>query len=275
MSTNDLGVVLALDEAGSFSGAARLMGVAHTTISRKLRALEEHYQTRLFEASGDGGVLTAEGERLAASARRIEAELGAVERDIIGRDHRLAGKVTLTTVDILAWHYMPTLAAFRTRYPDISLAVETGAELRSLSRREAEMALRLSNAPDEYLFGRRVGRFSFCPYVAAPLAAPGTDLPSFAWLEYSARDCAGPANRWLDRNVPSDAPRGSVPTPLAMLRAVSCGLGAGLLPRQVADTMPELVRLSDTPAFEIDVWLLTAPEIRNTARIRAVFSAFA
>jgi DNA-binding transcriptional LysR family regulator len=271
MKAPDLSVIAALESAGTFTGAARQLGVAHTTIARKLAALEIHYGTRLADRRDDGVVLTPEGERLLLSARRIEAELAGVERDITSRDHRLTGHIKLTTVDVLAWIYMPVLSRFRAQNPKIELAVEIGTEPRNLSRREAEVALRATNSPDEHLFGRKLTTLDFRPYAWADLAAAPEAL---TWIEYGNRDCSQPAARWLQRTHPGAQPQASVPTPLMMLRAVEMGLGAGLVPSIVAETSPDLVKLSDDVAFSIDVWLLTPMELRQTARIRALFETF-
>ncbi|MCP8884186.1 LysR family transcriptional regulator [Devosia sp. XJ19-1] len=270
MQPADLTIVAALETAGTFTGAARLLGVAHTTVSRKLKDLEAHYGARLADRRDDGVILTAEGERLLESARRIEAELAGLERDITGRDHRLTGHIKLTTVDALAWLYMPVLGRFRARHPQIDLALEVGSELRNLSRREAEVALRATNAPDDHLYGREVGQLEFFAYARADIA--GDDM--MPWLEYGNRDCSQPASRWLRRHHPSVRPEASVPTPLMMHRAVESGLGAGLVPSALAEQSPGLVRLSDAPAFAISIWLLTPMELRQTARIRALFEAF-
>lgn len=272
MQAADLAIITALESARSFTGAARQLGVAHTTVSRKLKELEAHFGTRLADRRDDGVVLTPEGERLLESARRIETELAGLERDIAGRDHRLTGHVTLTTVDALAWLYLPTLTQFRTRHPQIELALEVTAEPRNLSRREAQVALRATNAPDDHLFGRQLGRLDFFPYAAADLADLGPEMP---WLEYGGTDCSQPAGRWMRRNHPLVRPGASLPTPLMMFRAVAGGLGAGLVPSALAETAPGLVRLEETPAFSIGIWLLTPMELRQTARIRALFEAFA
>ncbi|MHA6298047.1 LysR family transcriptional regulator [Devosia sp. CAU 1758] len=271
MQLTDLSIIAALESAGTFTGAARVLGVAHTTVSRKLKDLEAHFGARLADRRDDGVVLTTEGERLLESARRIEAELACLERDITGRDHRLTGHIKLTTVDALAWLYMPTLSRFRARHPQIDLAVEIGSELRNLSRREAEVALRATNSPDDHLFGRKLGQLDFYPYARADLAADPAAMP---WLEYGNRDCSQPASRWLRRAHPSVRPQAAVPTPLMMLRAVECGLGAGLVPAVLAEQAADLVILSDDVAFSIGIWMLTPMELRQTARIRALFDAF-
>ena len=270
MNAADLAIITALESAGSFSAAARQLNVAHTTVSRKLRELEKHFGTLLADRRDDGVVLTPEGERLAQTARRIEAELVGVEKAIAGRDHSLTGHITLTTVDVLAWHFLPTLSVFRQRHSNIELTVEVGTEVRSLSRRQAEVALRLTNAPDEHLFGRRLGQLEFYPYVHESLVGSET-LP---WLEYGNRDCSQPAARWLRKTHPLVQPQTRLPTPLIMLRAVEAGLGAGLVPSALADAVGGLERLSDEPAFTMDIWLLAPMELRQTARIRALFEAF-
>lgn len=271
MRSADLAVITALEKSGTFSGAARLLGVSHTTVSRKLADLEHHYGARLAERRDDGISLTPEGERLLVTARRIEGELMLLERDITGRDHSLSGHIKFTTVDVLAWLYMPVLSGFRAAHPQIELAVEIGTEVRNLSRREAEIALRATNNPDDHLYGRRLGQLDFYPYVRDGLEGGAGAVP---WLEYGNRDCSQPASRWLRRTHPDIRPQVSVPTPLVMAQAVQSGLGAGLVPSRLADQMHGLRRLDDIPAFSIDIWLLTPMELRQTARIRALFDAF-
>lgn len=274
MGIDDFGLLAALEKAGSFSGAARALGIAHTTVARRLRQIEDHYQTRLFETADGGLVPTAAGERVLAAGQRVAAEIRALERTVQGEDQRLSGLVRLTTVDVLAWHFMPHISAFRRANPEIDLVVETSTELRSLSRREAEMALRLTNRPDEYLFGRKVGRFDFRPFVHTGHMRADMDIGTLPWIEYGGRDCAGPANRWLRETYPQAQARTQVTTPLMMLRAIEAGLGAGLLPSAIGQSRETLMPLTQSVAFSMEVWLLAPEELRHTARIRAVFDAF-
>ncbi len=273
MGPGDLTVVAMLADARTFSEAGRRLGVAHTTVARRVRELESYYSAKLFERSDDGVTPTAEGERLIAAARRIAADLASVEREIGGRDKRLTGHIRLTTVDVLAWHFMSIFAGFRRNHPGIELSLDIGTGVRSLSRREAEMALRLSNGPDEALYGRRIGQFSFVPVVAAELSASDpADLP---WIEFGERDCATPASKWMKTHVAPERIGACVPTPLVMLRAVEAGMGAGLVPAELVRGRDDLHVLDEEPAFEMGIWLLAPPELRRLARIRAVFDAFA
>ena len=274
MGPGDLTMVAVLAEARTFSETGRRLGVAHTTVARRLRELESYYSAKLFERSEDGVSPTVEGERLVAAARRIAADLAGVERDISGRDKSPTGQVRLTTVDVLAWHYMDAMASLRRNNPGIDLLLDIGTGVRSLSRREAEMALRLSNGPDEALHGRRIGQFSFIPVVRKDLLAERGE-EDLSWIEFGERDCAAPASKWMKANVAPGRIGVSVPTPLTMFRAVEAGLGAGLVPAEMIGGRKDLQILDSQPAFEIGIWLLTALELRALARIRAVFAAFA
>jgi DNA-binding transcriptional LysR family regulator len=275
----DLAVLLAIERAGTFTSAGRLLGVAHTTVSRKLREMEAYYGTRLVERAGDRAFLTADGERAAFAAGRIEEELLTLDRAIKGTDGRLSGSITLTTVDVLAWRYMRRLHSICARNPGIELNILTGTDVKSLSRREAEVALRLTNNPEEYLFGRVIETFEFAAYarrdVAQNAASAKEGICGVPWLSYASVDCTARSKAWMRRGASRARVQGSVTTPLMMLSAVESGLGAGLLPTVVADEKAELVRLSDETAFSLDVWLLTPMELKRTARIRAVFDAFA
>jgi DNA-binding transcriptional LysR family regulator len=274
MGPADLAVVATLADARSYSEAARRLGVAHTTVARRVRELEAYYSAKLFERGENGVSPTMEGERLVALARRLESDLVAVERDIRGQDQTLSGHIRLSTVDALAWRYMATLASFRRTNPGIELSIDISQAVRSLSRREAEMGLRLSNAPDETLHGRRIGQFRFVPVVRKDLLEElGADgLP---WVEFGDRDCAAPTAKWMKANVAAERIGANVPTPLLMLRAIQAGMGAGLVPAELVEGRADLRILDEQPAFEMGIWLLTAPELRGLARIRAVFDAFA
>lgn len=244
------------------------MGVAHTTVARKLAELEAYFGAELFVRLDGGLTPTEDGQRLIETAEVIDRELAEAERAVRGRDTRLAGRVRLTTTDVLARKFMPRIAALGRRYPGIDLDLDFSTATRNLSRREAEMALRMTNAPEEHLFGRKLGRFGFFPYLRADL-----DRNAVPWITYGGRECGGHAAGWLRRQG-RDGAGLSVPTPLAMLEAIRAGAGAGLLPAEIADPEAELTRLSESEAFGLDIWLLAPPELRGNARIRAVFEVF-
>lgn len=268
-----LAVLCEFRTPSTYSAASQRLGVAHTTVARKIRELESYYGTPLVERIGDSLHLTEAGGRAADAGERIDAELATLERRISAHDENLAGTVTLTTVDILASRYMPALTAFLGRYPGIELRLDTNSAIRSLSRREAEVALRATNAPEDYLSGVMLERFEFYPYQRADMADGERPLDRLRWVDYERNECAARAENWMERNAGGARPQLYVSTPSAMLEALRNGAGAGMLPSVVAERHAELRRVSDDMSFSLDVWLLTPKELRKSARVRALFSA--
>lgn len=236
--------------------------------------MEEHFGSSLVERVGEKVRLSEAGERAADVAERMEQELAALERGISGHDDRLSGRIELTTVDLLAQRYMPSIAEFKERYSGVELLISTDVGVKSLSRREAQIALRLTNAPEDYLYGKVLERLEFHAY-AAKKFKPGTQLSCLPWLDYTSHPCASRAEDWMRRNAGGALASTFVSTPLMMLRAVQQGIGAGMLPMAIGEQEVGLRRLCDEPAFSLDVWLLAPKELRRTARVRALFECLA
>ena len=111
-SWDDLRFLLAVARTGTLSGAARRLGVNHTTVSRRIRALEERVGVRLFERLSSGWATTEAGEDMLASARRVEEEMAALDRRVLGQDARLSGTVRVAITDMMALALMPDFATF-------------------------------------------------------------------------------------------------------------------------------------------------------------------
>src|SRR5712672_1273072 len=109
MEWDDLRYVLAVAEAGSLAGAARTLGVNHTTVLRRVGAFEKHLGLRLFERLPTGYVLTAGGEELIAAARQVNDTVIELERKLAGQDLRLSGTVRVTTTDTLMGSILPEI----------------------------------------------------------------------------------------------------------------------------------------------------------------------
>lgn len=268
---DDLRVFLAVARAGSLSGAARALGVNHSTVFRRIGAFEEALGVRLFDRLPNGYVLTAAGEEMRDSALRVEEEIAALGRMITGQDLRLSGTVRITTVDMLALGLLPRhLASFRRAYPGIEIELIVGNVTLNLSRREADVALRVGNEPPEMLFGRRVGRLVFAVYGSASAYAngAGTPLEEQSWIGFDAEHEA--IVRRFAQFLPEVRPGYRVNSVAAAIAAARAGIGLAPLPCGLADLEPDLVRIAPLPdTFTLDLWLLTHEDLRRTARIRA------
>jgi molybdate transport repressor ModE-like protein len=278
---NDLRLVLAIGRAGSLTGAAQELGVNHSTAFRRLNALEDRIGVRLFERLPGGVYLpTAAGERMAETAERIETETAALDREIAGRDHRLTGQLRVTSSETLAYRLLTHhLARFRAVHPGIVVELAIDNRILSLSRREADVALRPARPKEGDLFGRKLADIGWTVYGAPGLieTLPRRDaprdlsrLPMIGW----GPDASGiNAADWLAAQVPASQFVYRTNSLVNQLVAVKAGIGLAVLPCYLGDPEPGLARFFPVPIPELsrELWIVTHGDLRRTARIRAFF----
>ncbi len=269
---NDLVYVLVLSREKSSLAAGEVLGVARTTVSRRLKALEKELGVNLFDRTPEGLVPTLAGSELIAVAERIEDEVLSVDARVRGRDTELRGELRLSTVDVLTFAFGHVFANFADRFPHVQLSITTTRERVSLSRREADVALRLSDTPPEHLIGRKVGFMQFGVYASKTLAAKleGAPLGAYPWIGW---DVGEKHINWFDQWLNDNAAGARIvfrlsDRGLSMAHAVASGIGAQILPCIVGDRDPRLTRIAPLDElFRRDLWLLTLPELRNNSRV--------
>lgn len=267
---DDLRLFLAVAREGSLSGAARVLGITHSTVFRRIGAFEERLGVRLFERLPNGYALTQAGEEMRDSTARIEEEIAALALKVAGQDQRPSGEIRITTTDLLAVGLLPRhLAAFRTEWPGIEIKVVVADTVLDLTRREADIALRIGNPADETLVGRRVGKLGFAVYAATgPIYQEAADIQAADWIGYGSAH--GPLSRRMARWWPEMRQVYRTNSINAAHAAARAGIGLAVLPYAIGDRDPELVREAPLPEeFFLDLWLLTHQDLRNTARVRA------
>lgn len=279
---DDLRTFLAIARHGTLSAAARALGVHQPTMGRRLAALEQRAGARLLLKTPRGYTLTASGEAILGNVERIEAEALAVERRITGRDVRLEGIVRITTVESFAAEVvMPILAGLRQGHPGI--AVELLADVRNLNltRREADVALRMARLDQPDLTARRIGVLGFGLYASPSyLAARGT--PAFEHggeghevILTQPELLGGAEMTWLTGILPRAVPALRTNSRYGHRAAALAGLGIACLARYLGDAVP-LVRLAPpVPPPVRELWLAVHTDIRHMPRIRAVTEALA
>lgn len=271
--------VLAVARHGSLSAAAAALGVSHSTVLRRVAALEEALETRLFDRLPGGYSLTQAGEAVRQAAERMEEARVEADRAVTGRDLRLEGTVRLTLTDTLdAFLVPPVLAAFREAYPGIAVEAMVSGAAVNLNRRDADVALRPTANPPDSAVGRRIARMNFAIYGSETyLARHGADWrqPGHFWIE---PDDNAPwlvaLRQWMRDHLRGHEVVYRTNALLANLHGARAGLGLALLPCYAADIQPELRRLGE-PLAELspDLWLLTHADLKRSARIR-VFMEF-
>lgn len=271
---NDLRLVLAIARRSSLTGAAADLGVNHSTAFRRLGALEERLGVRLFERL-PGGVYapTPAGERTAAAAERVETETAALDREILGRDARLTGRLRVTSSETLAYSLLTKhIGLFRAAHPGIAVELVIDNRILSLSRRESDVAIRVARPREGDLFGRKLADVGWTIYGTPDLVAGGglEDGPFVGWEEgvtgVNAAD-------WLAATIPADRFVYRTNSVVNQLVAARNGLGLAVLPCYLGDGETGLVRAvpEPIPALARELWIVTHADLKTTARVRAFF----
>lgn len=277
---DDLRVVLAIGRAGSLSAAARALRVSHPTVFRRLNQIEERLGVRLFERGRSGYGLTLAGEEMLALAERMESDVVALERRLAGRDLRPSGSLRVTTTDTLLIDFLsPIFAGFRLAYPAIELNIVISNEMFSLSKRDADVAVRPSSNPPESLVGRRLSTIAMAVFGHRDLlsdGAAGRSLQEFPWVGPDESLSDLPMARWLTEQELERRLVYRVNSLLGCLDAARNGIGLAVLPCYLGRASAELAQLgAPIEALESELWLLTHPDLRHVARIRSFFDYMA
>ena len=274
MDWNELRYVLAVARTGSLLQAAKELEVSHTTVGRRLKALETELGVLLFERRPDGFVPTPAGHELIEVAERVESDIGIASARVRGQDGNLRGTLRVSTAASLFHAYQYIFADFVQRYPDVDLCLATTSEPVSLAQREADVVTRFSNTPPETWFGRKIGPVQFGVYASRTMAeerGPHAPLSAFPWIGRDGGHNAAWFASWLEENAPS-APIvfRMAYEPVHVAHAVRASIGAQILPCFLADPDPYLTRIAPLdPQFRLDLWLLTLAELQSNRRIRA------
>ena len=278
MDWDDLRFFLAVSERGSISGAAKLLNVNHSTVLRRLASLEKRLGSRLFDRLPDGYAMTAQGEELRNQLRGVSEQIETAQRSLGGRDLSLSGAIRITTTDTLMHGLlMPHLAEFRNLNPAMQMEIVISNTFLSLTRREADVAVRPSNIVPENLVGRRVGCLRSAIYASKNYLKKNAKKKQGAahdWVAPEETLSHLTQTKWMREQIPEDRVVVRVDSLVGMVAAVRYGMGVGMLLCLLADEEAELVRLAE-PADELDtdLWILTHPALKGVARIKA-FTAF-
>jgi DNA-binding transcriptional LysR family regulator len=270
-----LQVFLAVARTGRMSTAARRLDVEHTTVSRRLAALEAELGVPLFYRTASGYVLTPHGHNVLSSAEAMEGAAIAVAARAREKTAAIAGRVRLALPPEFASHWLAAnLQPFRAANPYIELQILVGTRQRNLSRGEAELAVQSPMPRQQGLIATRIARTTTALYAAKSLIGNTRtrissleSLRGLPLLTYtSAFDMLQEA-KWFAPVRASDAVSVTTNSTHALLAAARAGVGVAVLPKFVARQHDDLVLLSDDLA-EHDVWLITHPEHRRDPKVR-------
>jgi DNA-binding transcriptional LysR family regulator len=272
---DDLKYFLAFARQGSMLAAAKIQGVDHSTVYRRLANLEKSLGRRLIERRLTGYRLTEVGQGLLPYVERVEEAIAAVDRYLASCDHALSGTVRVTCTPHVGERLKrtPLIETFHTRFPGLRIELVLSDRLVDLSKREADIAIRsLANEiADEALVGRKIAQGAWAIYA------------SRSYVERHGRpDCPADIARhrvvksehsggsWVGTVAPHATIAACSESSVGVVLAVKSGVGIAPLPTAVGDAESELVRVIDNvPEMSTHFYLLVHPDMQRVPRVRA------
>ena len=282
MDWNDLKIILAIGRSGSLSAASKALQMSHSTVFRRINAIEEKLGVRFFDRLPDGYNMTEAGEAATRSAEQIDEVVNGLSRELVGQDHRLQGNIRVTAPEGVSLLILrPIIAEFLVEHPDISIdLVVTGSALK-LARREADLAIRVTTNPPDTSIGRKVSDFRFAMYASNDYVKKHRNLEpnqlewlllddSHQWFSPSVWKNLGLSGLQQNQKITMRSD-----STMAIVNAAIDGLGVAPLPCFVGDGEAGLVRMfSGTAEIEkdmvLELWILMHPDLRHTARVRTL-----
>ena len=267
---DDLRYFLALTEAGTLSGAAKACGVEHTTVARRIEALERALDTRLFDRFPKGWSLTAAGKALLPHARRVGDDMDTLRRVASGRA-ALAGVVCVSAPPAFATYVLaPRLTPALRRLPGIEIDLRAEIRQADLTRREADIALRYQRPTAPGVAVRLLTEVEYGLYASADYLARHAPA-QWQFLGYDALQKDTPHQQWLD------AMRGERRYCLrsndlgTLVQAAAAGAGVAVLPHYFSRQPNGLVWIESQPCpVRRKLWILMHEDVRRSAPVRAV-----
>ncbi|HEX7478130.1 MAG TPA: LysR family transcriptional regulator [Polyangiales bacterium] len=276
ISWEDLRYLRVIAGKGSLVQAAKQLGVDHSTVSRRLSALESALGVKLFTRGAEGLVPSRALGELVPFVEEMQRQVEGIERSISGHDQRLAGKVRITTSEAISGYFVQLLSELRARYPEISVEVLSGNQAYDLLRGEADIAVRARALTEPELIARRLttavwALYATPDYIArrgrltAPEALAGHDI-----VGYDAKMAGTPGGLWFDAHGARASTALRCNSIGSALNGALVGMGIAALPCFLADGEATLRRIADASIGERDVWLVVHPDLPRIARVRVV-----
>lgn len=275
MNWNDLRFFVAVAEEGTLSGAARRLGKDHTTVARRIEALEGDLGAHLFDRLATGWTLTDAGENLVPVAGRIEEDVLAFERQARG-DETAHGVVRIAVPPAAGrLLFAPILAELLRDQKNLEYEILGSSVIANLARREADVAVRMVNPDQSGLIARKLTHLRYGVYAAKGYCArvPESDWEFCADGRTAYHDYQ---QKWVWETLGRQLPvRVTADDSQTVLAFVAAGHGLGLLPRYLADMDDRLERVVDDKLGEVSkpVWLVVHPDMRRSPGVRMVMDA--
>lgn len=275
LNWNDLKFLLTLYRTGKLKASARVLGTSETTVSRRIKALEQNLGVTLFLGSAFGRYEPTDAAlQILSHAEAIETESLEIGKRLDATKNQIAGSVRISSVPIIVNRLLvPSISVLSRGHPNLTIELIPSADNLDLSKREADLALRFARPASGGLrtIAQKIGELSFD--VFAPASVPPQDADGLSWVTYAETQADLAQARWLEAVSTRDPGQHSgvkVADAETALEAVANGLGKSLLPSRIATLDPRLRTVAGAAPFATpvrEVWLLSHADQTSKASI--------
>ncbi len=277
LNWDDLYYFVVVSRAGNLSRAARILDVNHSTVFRRIAGLESTLGLRLFDRKSEGYELTEAGKIIMEVASQVDADISALDLRLKDQDYQLSGTIRITTTDTLIANFLqPHLLSFRHKYPDIEIDLVSDNAFTNLSKREADVALRLCRNPPKELVGEKIAELGWALYASKNYLtehgrpASPEDLANHFIVSGDESMPQITASSWLGSYTTEEAVVLRSNSTMNLFSAIKAGIGMGMLPCHLGNSEPTLEAVFPPgPALSSDLWILTHRDLRKTAVVSA------
>ncbi len=262
------------------SAAALRLGVQHTTVSRRIHALEQELKTILFNKSKSSGfTLTEEGLRFFAYAEQIEGTLLSAREDVSGQSQTLSGHLRVGSTEGFGSYVLaPLMTDFQRRFPAITLDIMPVPRFISLSKREADIAISLERPQrGPYLCTKLIDYslklYGTADYLARhPPIRAKSDLADHSFIGYVEELLFSDRLRYLEDIVVTNRVTFKSTSVIAQYHAALQGQSLAILPCFMAAQDARLhAVLEDEIALTRNFWMYCHEDLRQSRRVMALW----
>lgn len=273
---SDFRVILALGRAGSVAGAARLLGVDGSTISRRLAAAEKALGAVLILRGGREFAFTSAGREALAAAEAMETAATAAAASVRAAREEVQGIVRIACPPYAIWFLAGFQEKVAAAHPGLGVELLSGRAPVDLAKGEADISIRSVRPGDLDLVVAQRVRLGSALYAASAYlaahgrpAAPG-DIRGHRLVRYAEPFLHLPAFAWLEAYADPTVPAVRVDSTDLARSLIASGGGIGVLYCVVGDATPGLERVLPEPIDSIEIGIVYHASMRGSARIRAV-----
>ena len=278
---SDFKVLIALGEAGSVAGAARLLDVDGSTVSRRLAALEEALGVMLIIRGGRDFAITPDGRSALAAAHEMADAIARASNTIRAGKQEVAGVVRLSCFAAFTVALADLVPIVKARRPELDLKILVSNRPVDLMRGEADIGLRLFRPPESDLVLKQTSDCGWGVYAAKSYAA-ARGLPSSAeefrdhqLILYSKILSNLPGPKWLERHAGGFASHIRVDSSTDVTDLIASGAGIGVTTCLQGDANPSLIRVFPEPVAFQSCYIVYHEFLRSSARVRAMVDLLA